>query len=315
MRLAADIGGTKSHLALYDGERCVREEKFASRQHASLKDVVALFLKGEKVEKGCFGVAGPVIDGKCRTTNLPWEIDVKELGIPNAILLNDIEAHAWGIRSLKSEEIVVINEGKKVAGNQAFIAAGTGLGEAGLFWDGATHHPFATEGGHTDFCPRDELEMELLRYLTKRDEHISQERVISGTGLYSLYRFLVEMRLEDDSEEGFQQIVTSDDAARTISERALSEESPICHRALEWFVSLYGGEAGNVALKFLALGGVYIGGGIAPKIVEILKEGPFMKAFVAKGRFSQLLESIPVKVVMNDRTALLGAAEYGRIKL
>lgn len=310
MILAGDIGGTKTHLALYQGNQCIYEEKFLSANFNSLVELVMQFISArtEKINCACFGIAGPVQDGECKGTNLPWVLNAakisKELNIPQVFLINDLEANAWGLRALSAEEFLILNEGKAVQGHAALIAAGTGLGEAGIYWDGKTRNPFACEGGHVDFAPRDELEMELLRYLHKRFGHVSYERVLSGPGLHNLYRFLVEMRLE--SEEDF----TLD--PRVITERALAGKSRACKRAVEWFVSLYASESGNLALKLLSVGGIYIGGGIAPKILPFFKPEAFMKAFTAKGRFASLLAEVPVRVILNDNTALLGAVEYAK---
>ena len=310
MILAGDIGGTKTHLALYQGNQCLYDEKYLSGNFDSLLDIVKQFLSSrtETVSCASFGIAGPVRDGECRATNLPWVINAehlsKELKIGQVFLINDLEANAWGLRALSAEEFVVLNEGKPQHGHAALIAAGTGLGEAGIFWDGKKRVPFGCEGGHVDFAPRNELEMELLRYLHKRYGHVSYERVLSGPGLHNLYRFLVEMRLEN--EEDF----TLD--PKVITERALTGKSRACKRALEWFVSLYASEAGNLALKMLAVGGVYLGGGIVPKILPFFQGQEFMKAFTAKGRFAPLLAEIPVRVILNDNTALLGTVEYAK---
>jgi glucokinase len=318
MILAGDIGGTKTHLALMNGKQVVYDEKFKSRDYSNLNDIVHHFLEktGEKVERACFGIAGPIRDGRCQATNLPWVVDAKELGREmktNVVfLLNDLEANAYGIRTLNAQELYTLNEGAQDSvGNQVLISAGTGLGEAGLYWDGKMHHPFPCEGGHSDFAPRNELEMELLRWMHKiYGGHVSYERALSGPGLHHLYLFLTEMRLETPDEEGFEDV----DPPKAITERALNNQSKACVRALRWFVSLYGGEAGNLALKMLSLGGVFIGGGIAPKILPFLKERDFMRAFCDKGRFAKLLSQIPIKVILNENTALLGAAYYAQEK-
>jgi glucokinase len=315
MILVGDIGGTKTHLALFKDRKMVRDQKFPSREFPSLSAVVQQFLSShsEQIEKACFGVAGPVVNGACHATNLPWVIEAKKIAeefqIKQVSLINDLEANAWGIRALSPKELIVIQEGVAHPGNQALISAGTGLGEAGLFWDGKQHYPFASEGGHTDFGPRDELEMELLRYLRKQYPHVSYERILSGAGIYQLYRFLIDMRLEKEGSE-FEQIALSDTPARVITEKALSKESKVCVRTLEWFLSIYGAEAGNVALKFLPTGGLYIGGGIAAKLGTAFQSGAFMKGFLAKGRFEPLLTTIPVHLILNENTALLGAAEF-----
>lgn len=293
MILAGDIGGTKTHLAVFDGKKMVRGEKFSSKQASSLEEIIHTFLK-EKVERACFGVAGPVQDQKSHVTNLPWVIDAKKIAsefkIPRVALINDLEANAWGIGCLEEKEFAVLNAGKKKTGNQAVIAAGTGLGEAGLIWDGKRHVPFACEGGHCDFAPRDADERDLWSYLHKKYGHVSYERVLSGPGIEHLYWFLVEHR------------------RAKLPPLPEGRDSP---QVLEWFSSLYGAEASNLALKLLATGGVFIGGGIAPKILPFLNSH-FMPAFAQKGRFDELMREIPVKVILNENTALLGAAEYSR---
>ncbi|MCB1110481.1 MAG: glucokinase [Chlamydiia bacterium] len=320
--LAGDIGGTKTHLALYIEEKgkmeCVKEEKFPSKKYPNLRSIVKEFLEGQNlsVAKACFGIAGPVKKGKSQATNLPWLIDAEELKtelhFEKVSLINDLEANAYGLNMLKEEEFYVLNTGDpKAEGNQAMVSAGTGLGEAGIYYDGRRHYPFACEGGHTDFAPRNDREDALLRYLRKRFGHVSYERILSGPGLYNLYQFMVETKQVSEKEETYKEIA-SGDAPRLISEKGLSGASKACSQTLELFVSIYGSEAGNVALKMLALGGVFIGGGIAPKIMGVLKRGDFFHSFTGKGRFSHLLEAIPIKVVLNDRTALLGSTYYAK---
>ena len=311
--LAGDIGGTKTRLALFDDElHCKRQEIYASKDFPHLEDIVKLFLK-EKVAKACFGVAGPVVEGRCQTTNLPWILVEKDLEkvlkIPKVSLINDLEANAWATFCLQPAEIFTVQKGTKKNGTQAVIAAGTGLGEAGLYWDGKKHHPFASEGGHTDFGARNEVEMELYRYLRKKFDHISYERILSGPGIYNIYRFLIDLQLEKDEEE-IRLAFANKDPAKVITEKAVAGESKACVKAVEWFVSLYGGEAGNLALKYLAIGGVYIGGGIAPNILPFFKKKIFLESFLSKGRFRELLSEIPVHVILNERAALLGAAKY-----
>lgn len=313
MILAGDIGGTHTRLAFFDQGKIVGEEKkFPSRSYQSLEEIVKEFLQAKKVEKACFGIAGPVREGVCKATNLPWIVDAAKVGTALQIklvhLLNDLEANAYGLRALKPEELYLLHEGKRQVGNQALIAAGTGLGEAGLYWDGKRHCPFACEGGHTDFGPRNEREVALLLYLKKKFGHVSYERVVSGPGLHSIFQFLIE-----SGEEILSPAVKSEmekgDPARVVSEWGRQNKDRACSAAVDWFISLYGAEAGNLALKFLALGGFYIGGGIAPHLIERMK-GAFVSAFVDKGRFKKLLESIPIWVVLNDNAALLGAAAY-----
>ena len=321
MILAGDIGATKTHLALFDveaGMNIVAHEKYHSADFKSLSLIVQKFLDKQRatVQNACFGVAGPVEDGHCRATNLPWIIDAKEMSkdlqIPKILLINDLEATAFGMQCLKPSEIFTLNAGKKQAGQGALIAAGTGLGEAGLYWNGKTLKTLPSEGGHTDFAPRDEEEIELWRYLKGRFGHVSYERVVSGPGIYNLYRFLIDTRREKESPK-VKELLGKDGSPHVITEAALSGSCPACVRTLNWFVSIYGSEAGNLALKFLAFRGVYVGGGIAPKIIELLKKETFLRAFCDKGRFAALLDAIPIKVILNENAALLGAAEHARL--
>ncbi len=319
--LGGDIGGTKTHLALFP-EGNFREKlfqkKYASHDHKDLLSIIRDFLsssplKGEAPHKAGFGVAGPVIDGKCKATNLPWIIDAQqiatEFSIPHIALLNDLEANAYGIPQLHEDEIFILNEGHAETGNRALISAGTGLGEAGIIWDGTRHIPFACEGGHADFAPRDELEMELLRYLKEKYDHTSYERVISGPGIYNIYRFLADMRLEEEDPE-IRRTFTVKDPPHVITELALEESDPLAERAVNWFLSLYGAEAGNTALKFLSINGLYLGGGLAPLLLPLLEKSNFMASFINKGRFSTLLQNIPVRVILNSECTLMGAGSY-----
>ena len=316
--LAADIGGTKTHAAFYveeNGEFVKkRERKYPSQEHATLEEILIDFAEGAKIKRMCLGIAGPIKDGICKATNLPWVIDEKNikqaLGVDEVYMINDLEANAWGIRELGPDEFYVLNGGREIVGNQALVSAGTGLGEAGLFYDGKEHLPFPCEGGHVDFAPRDEKEVDLLRYLMKKlGYHVSYERVLSGKGLSNLYSFLIDTGLEK-SPAGISKEMEDTDPARVISKHGVEGTCPACVHALDWFCSIYGSEAGNTALKFMSIGGVYIGGGIAPKILDAMKRGDFMKGFVAKGRFEKILSDIPIKIVLNENTALLGAAYF-----
>ncbi|MGH8403816.1 MAG: glucokinase, partial [Gammaproteobacteria bacterium] len=231
-------------------------------------------------------------------------------------LINDLEAHAYGLPLLAEKDFAVLHPGATGAtGNQAIIAAGTGLGEAGLIWDGKAHIPYSTESGHADFAPRNELEIDLLRYLLREfNEHVSYERVLSGPGLYNVYRFLRERGEQLESPEVAAGLKVSDPAA-VITQAALAGICRLCSQALDLFVACYGAEAGNLALRAMATGGIFIGGGIAPKILAKLKGPAFLQAFLAKGRMRKLVEQIPVKVILNDKAALLGAANYARLHL
>lgn len=320
MILAGDIGGTNTRLALVEaatgGLRIVAEETFASRERTSLEAALAefLYLHNCDLTSASFGIAGPVRNGRCEATNLPWVVDgkavAKRLRLKRVGLINDLEANAYGIAVLKSRDFLVLNRGaRNPRGNMAIISAGTGLGEAGIYWDGENHRPFASEGGHVDFAPRNHLEMELLSYCLKRYQRVSYERLVSGPGLVNIYQFL-----RDTGKAGepawLVEEMRQGDPAPIISRHALQGKSLLCLQALEIFVSLYGAEAGNLALKLMATGGVYLGGGIAPKIVAKLKEPEFMNAFTAKGRMRPLLQDMPVRVIMNPKTALLGAARH-----
>jgi glucokinase len=320
MILAGDIGGTNSRLAFFSerGGRLepVAEGTYASRRHVNLQAIVRKFVSAHDlpVDVACFGVAGPVRNGRTEAVNLAWAVDARELAqaLPRSAisLLNDLEAHAYGVAMLASEDFVMLNQGAADAsGNAAVIAAGTGLGEAGLYWDGQQHRPFAGEGGHTNFAPTDPLQVELLNFLSREFGHVSWERVLSGPGLHNIYRFLRDTGRGEEPDWLTREMQQRDPAA-VISQAALAGTSALCRQALDLFVALYGAEAGNVALKLMATAGVYVGGGIAPKIIRKLTDSTFMDAFVAKGRLKLLLEAIPVRIIMNDKAALLGAARF-----
>lgn len=320
MLLAGDIGGTKVRLALYEqGARTsVKERSYLSKDYPDLSTLIQEFLK----EKGaasitslCVGVAGVVVNERCRETNFPWIIDAhllkEQLKLDKVWVINDLEAHAWGLKMLKSEELVSLQTGKKMQGNQALVSAGTGLGEVGLFWDGRQHTPFACEGGHADYAPTNETECALWHFLKKEFDHVSYERILSGSGIYALYRFLVLTgRAEKDPD--IERLCPSDEPQKQITEKALRKSSKTCIDVLNLFVSIYGAECGNTALKFLSVGGFFIGGGIAPHIVPFFQDKQFLKAFRDKGRFSELLDKIPVFLVLNEKTALLGALRYAQ---
>ncbi len=318
MILAGDIGGTNARLAFFDVSngnfRLVSASVFPSREYSGLDEIVAKFVDSSalRADAACFGIAGPVRNGRVETSNLPWTIEAKrladELRIENAVLINDLEANAWGISTLDAKDVLCLNQVKgQPVGNQAVIAAGTGLGEAGMYWDGTKHHIFACEGGHSDFAPRNELEIELFQYLSGRYGHVSYERIVSGPGLVNVFQFLRDTGRGDEPKWLTEEMQNSDPAA-AVSRAAINGKCPLCESALDLFISIYGAEAGNLALKLLATGGVYLGGGIAPKLVSRLAGPLFMRAFVGKGRMQALLEAIPVKVITNDKTALLGAA-------
>ncbi len=323
--LAGDVGGTNTRLALFEGEAERLElsviEVFPSREFVNLDAIVRKFMKstGARADFACFGVAGPVKEGICEAPNLAWVVDstelAKDLGLESVALINDLEANAYGIDVLGEDDFTVLNSGAAVpGGNRALISAGTGLGEAGLHWLGDRYRPVPTEGGHADFSPRNKLETELLLYLLKRYERVSYERVVSGPGIFNIYSFLRDTgRCEEPG--WLAELLREEDPPAVISRVALEGRSELCMQALDLFVSLYAAEAGNLALRFLATGGLFVGGGIAPRIIEKLKGPSFMTSFVAKGRMKSLLEAIPVCVILNDQAALLGAARLASIRL
>jgi glucokinase len=315
--LSGDIGGTKTRLAIFsvDGTRlhAEHEQTYASRDYAEFEELLGEFIQGSETPvRAAFGIAGPVQGRVAQTTNLPWRIDADALqakfGFQNCSLLNDLEATATGLPALGEGDFLTLHAGTPNAtGNQAVIAAGTGLGEAGLFWDGKRYRPFSTEGGHASFSPGSEMEIALLNHMQQQYEHVSWERIVSGPGLVSLHGFLCQHR-NIPSPEWLQNEMRQGDAAAVISEAALCKRDGLCVEALDWFVRLYGAEAGNLALKVMSRGGLYLGGGIAPKILPILQNGRFLDGFFSKGRMKPLLEAMSVKVILNDRAALYGSA-------
>lgn len=320
MILAGDIGGTKTNLAYFD----VREgklvlvviESFPSARYQTLNEVI-LKMRSEhpgEITAAAFGVAGPVVKGRSKLTNLGWDVDEAEvasnLNLARVGLLNDIEATAYGTLRLGEHDRVSLNpEVGQKEGTIAVIAAGTGLGEGGLFWDGAQYRAIASEGGHTDFAPRDEVEIGLLRYLLTKYERVSYERVLSGSGLCTLYEFF-RSTAQYPEPAWLRDSIASGDPAAAISKAAMDETDIACVQALDLFVSLYGAEAGNLALKLLSTGGVFVAGGIAPKILRRIQRGEFCDSFTRKGRYAALMRRIPISVVLNDKTALFGAAHF-----
>jgi glucokinase len=318
--LAGDVGGTKTSLAIFEVEGTRLEvlalEKYPSQQYGSLDEIVRQFIEaqGQSCDWGSFGIAGPVRKGRAETTNLPWLVDAKrltdELGFRKVWLMNDLEANAWGISALEEKDFCVLSEGKPdPAGNASIISAGTGLGQAGLYWNGEQHRPFASEGGHCDFAPHSDLEIALLQYLKQRHPHVSWERVVSGMGLVNIYKFLRDYRGSETPAWLAGEMKAGDQAA-AISRAAQASRCPVCSETLELFVHLYGVEAGNQALKIMSTAGVYLGGGIAPKNLDLFREGIFLKGFWSKGRMEPLMRDMPVKVILNDRTALYGPAVF-----
>jgi glucokinase len=332
--LAGDIGGTKTRLGVVEVSgtevQIAHEIDYRSRDYATFEELLDDFLSRTKcllsprssplagkngqthIHHAAFGIAGPVQGKMVKTTNLPWRVDADALqhrfGFPHCTLLNDLEATAYGLPALGENDLYTLQSGAQDAsGNAAVIAAGTGLGEAGLYWDGRRHHPFATEGGHASFSPGNELDMALLCHLQQKHQHISWERVVSGMGLLSLHEFLCMYR-QKEAPQWLVEKMRNGDAAAAIAKTALSGQDDTCVETMNWFVRLYGAEAGNLALKVMSRGGMYLGGGIAPKILPLLRNGAFLDAFLNKGRMRRLLEAIPVKVILNDRAALFGPA-------
>ena len=318
--LAGDVGGTKTNLALFlregDALRRTMLRTYPSGRYRGLEAILAEFLAGKAgVEAACIGIAGPVVSGRSRVTNLPWVVDGESVrsavGTRRAFLINDLQATAFAVPFLPKESLAVLRPGEaEPRGTVAVIAAGTGLGASFLVWGGSGYRPVASEAGHADFAPRDEREVRLFRYLQERyGGRVSVERAVSGPGLHAIYRFLRESEGMGDSPE-VEARMAAEDPSRVISREGLSGGSGTCVEALRIFSSLYGAQAGNLALQVMATGGVYLGGGIAPAILPALEEGPFLESFLAKGRFREFLQEVPVRVIRDDKAALLGAARY-----
>ncbi len=328
MILAGDVGGTKVHLALYEfasGQlKSIREQKFPAHEFASLGEVVNRFLDGDESEKitiaaACFGCPGPVRDGRLKLTNLPWTLDARELSksldIEHIFLINDLEANGYGIPELARDQIFTLHAGDPdTVGHRGLIAAGTGLGEALLIWDGKRHTPIPSEGGHCDFSARTDREVALLQHLRHTlNGRVSFERVVSGLGIKNVYAYLRDVEKLDEPQWLRERLATEDPNA-VIGTCAEDGSSWICFETMKLFAAAYGAETGNIALKVLATGGMYLGGGIAPKILKTLQNGAFTQAFLDKGRLSALLQSIPVRVILDDTCALLGAAAYAEAR-
>ena len=330
MILAGDVGGTKVHLAIYNfvGGRLdlVREKKFPSSEYGSLDEVVRAFLgeggqTKEEIVAACFGYPGPVRDGRLKLTNLPWTLDERELeksvGIEHIFLINDLEANGYGIPELAPDKVFALLKGDpKAVGHRGLVSAGTGLGEALLIWDAKTqkHRPIPSEGGHCDFAARNDREIALLEYLRRTlNGRVSFERVVSGLGIKNVYAFLRDdQKMEEPA--WLRDRIQSEDPNAVIGQCGEDGSSEICAETLRMFASAFGAEAGNVGLKVLAAGGIYLGGGIAPKILKTLQGGEFAQAFLDKGRLSPLLEAMPVRVILDDTCALLGAAAFAEAR-
>jgi len=316
--LAGDVGGTKCNLALFsekDGKlSAVYKQRFASKDFAQFDLIVREFsrqaaphLANENVRAAGFGVAGPVINNRVRATNLPWTVEAailaRELKLAEVVLMNDLGATGHSIEHLKPEEYCVLNPGKpEFGGTRALLAAGTGLGQSILVWDGARYRVVPSEGGHSDFAPHTEQQIELLRFMRRRYPQVSWEIILSGRGFRTIHEFLNPSVMHHSFEDPGM------DPAPEITRLGLSKECPVCVDTLDLWTAIYGSEAGNLALKVLALGGVYVAGGIAVKIIEKIKDGSFFEAFRDKWKFESMLDNIPVSVVLNESAPLLGAA-------
>jgi glucokinase len=320
MILAGDIGGTKTNVALFETSGhalgpVVRQQTFPSAHYNSLEGILTEFIGQTQLQLtgACFGIAAPVIEGNARTPNLNWTVSSESLArllkIERCGLINDLEATAYGIPALRDSQLLTLNAGEeRHEGHRALLAAGTGLGMAGIFFRDGHYHPIASEGGHIDFAPRTPDEIELLNYLIEKFAgHVSYERVLSGPGLFNVYCFLRDRGYAEEPAWLAEKIQAGDKTA-AVSMAALGDKSPLAVKALDMFVAIYGAMAGNLALLMMSTGGLYVGGGIAPKLREKLKDGTFIKAFTDKGRFSAVLARIPVHIILEDKTALFGAA-------
>lgn len=320
--LAGDIGGTKTNLALYVIEQSthvtlLREASFASKQYVGLEAVMQQFLQTghESVSAAVFGIAGPVLDGVVLATNLPWKVEAdhlaKVLGCPRIRLMNDLETTAYGSLFLPPHEIQTLHPGKTRYGHRVVIAAGTGLGQAFLVWDGARYWPIATEGGHVDFAPTTEKEIALLQFLKRTYTHVSYERVLSGPGLVNIFEFL-DQQLHQPVAPIVRQRILTEDPAAVIGQAGVENLCPTCAEAVDIFLGIYGAQAGNLALAIMGLGGVYVGGGIVLKLLEKFSSGAFMSGYLAKGRYTQFMADIPVRLILNAKTSQFGAAHAAR---
>ncbi|KAA9040612.1 glucokinase [Ginsengibacter hankyongi] len=315
--LAGDIGATKTNLALIksDGNNIttIHEAHYKSVDYKNIIELADIFIKNFPLpDVICFGVAGPVLNGHAKLSNLAWEVDSDELskhfGIKKIKLINDLEATAYGLALLNDKDIMPLNTGSDVAGNAAIIAPGTGLGEAGLYYDGNCYHPFATEGGHSDFAPRNQFDFELYTFLQKKFEHVSWERLICGPGIVNIYEFLRDEKKRDEPN-WLKEKFKNDNLPAVISTHVT--ECKICKETMDWFIQFLAYESANLVLKLKATGGLFIGGGIVPQIISLFQDNQFYSSFCNSGRLNYLLEKVPIKIILNNKTALLGTAYYG----
>jgi glucokinase len=320
--LAGDVGGTKTNLALFKATETsvdlIHEETYPSSKYSTCVEVLQQYLSDHpdsKPDRLCMGVAGPVFQGKVDLTNLSWHLDSEEISrvlkIKSVFLINDLEATSYGLAGLGPDDFINVHEGvSEQAGNIAILAPGTGLGEAGLYWDGSYYHPFPTEGGHTDFAPRTELDIELYQYLQKRYEIVSYERVIAGPGIYDIYQFLCDVK-KRKTADWLEELFTKNDPSAVISESAIDEKDPTCIETMQLFVRYLARECSNLVLKLKATGGLFLGGGIPPKITSILQQNVFYDNFLDCDRMQTLMKKVPVNIILNSQAALFGAAYYG----
>ena len=316
--LAGDVGATKTNLALFKSKGnaivSIAKKEFVSKEYKNITEMIGVFLKESPVpDCFCFGVAGPVMNGRAKLSNLLWDIESRQLArhfkIKKVKLINDLEANAYGLAMLNQKDVTSVHSVKNAEkGNVALISPGTGLGEAGMYWDGEFYHPFATEGGHCDFAPRNEFDFELYNFLKKKFGHVSWERLICGPGIVNIYHFLRDIKKRKEPE-WLMKKMKEGDAAAIISQHV--DKSAICKETMEHFIRYLAYESANIVLKFKATGGLFIGGGIAPKIISLFKENNFYDSYCQSGRLNYLLEKVPIKIILNEETALLGAAWYG----
>lgn len=319
--LAADIGGTKTALGLFEVTKSalqlIHENTYPSKNYASFDDILTAYLKedtGVKIDVLSIGVAGPVVDQKVQLTNLSWLIEAANIKQKNAIdkvcLLNDLEATAYGLMGIEQEDLALVHIGVQKKGNMAILAPGTGLGEAGLFWDGSFYRPFATEGGHSEFSPRTDLDMELFHYVRNETPLISWEHLISGDGIYRIYCFLRDVKDFKEPTWLTEKLKTENPAA-VVSHTAMRQLNEACVKAMQLFVSYMAREATSLVLKLKANGGLFLGGGIPPKIYPLLRDELFRQQFMQSDRMDEMLKEVPIHLILNSKTALIGAAYFG----
>ena len=320
--LGGDAGGTKVNLGIFGATdhqvKLVKCSSYHSSRYPSVNEILKLFIQenpGFSPEKICLGAAGPVFEGRVEVTNLPWHVDANEIaaatGIKMVTLLNDLEATAYGVAGMEEDDFAVLHEGDpEVGGNIGILAPGTGLGEAGLFWDGSCHHPFATEGGHCDFSCRNEEDLQLHNYLLKKYKVVSWESVIAGPGIYSIYQFLTEIKQKPANAALNEKMKTTDPSA-VVSEAAIQGSDTVCTEAMRIFIRNLARESSNLILKMKATGGLYLAGGIPPKILSLLGSPYFYENLMDCDRMQDLVKKVPVKVILNDKAPMIGAGWYG----